>query len=255
MTNILKSVFKEYKMKKIIVLLALSVMAAHLTFSQEYTRVIELQNRRMNGPDVKAIQTRLVALGFSEIGEVDGYYGPVTEGVVKNIQLFLGFESNGKITREFWDAIFDTNYENSLKHFSIIVKYDRDRMREIKSESDFYHAPEGREKIKYYSNEKLVILDVFQYGESFQAGTSYYFFNDFVYIAERLRGFGSMGSSFEGVKYSSYHLFKNGAFKCVNGKLSKTVVDIVDDLSEELMGEITRDLSADTLFILIKAKE
>jgi hypothetical protein len=33
------------------------------------------------------------------------------------------------------------------------------------------------------------------------------------------------------------------------------VVDIVDDLSEELMGEITRDLSADTLFILIKAKE
>jgi peptidoglycan hydrolase-like protein with peptidoglycan-binding domain len=120
-------------MKKIIVLLALSVIAAHLTFGQEYTRVIELQNRRMNGPDVTSIQTRLVALGFSEIGEVDGYYGPVTEGVVKKIQLFLGFESTGKITR--------------------------------------------------------------------------------------------------------------------------AVVDIVDDLSEELMGEITRDLSADTLFILIKAKE
>ena len=43
-------------------------------------------NPRMNGPDVLALQKRLLELQFYELGEADGYYGPMTEAVIKKIQ-------------------------------------------------------------------------------------------------------------------------------------------------------------------------
>ena len=72
-----------------------------------FTRVIELKSPRMNGPDVLALQERLLSLGFSEIGTADGYYGPMTEGVIKNIQTSSHFEINGKVDRVLWDHIFN----------------------------------------------------------------------------------------------------------------------------------------------------
>ena len=72
-----------------------------------FTRIIELTNPRMNGPDVLALQEKLLSLGFSEIGTADGYYGPMTEGVIKNIQTSSHFEINGKVDRVLWDHIFN----------------------------------------------------------------------------------------------------------------------------------------------------
>jgi len=73
--------------------------------TEDYPRfhsVLELQTPRMNSPDIVLLQTRLIQLGFDEIGEADGYYGPVTEGVVKKIQYYSEFEPNGKVNQKEW---------------------------------------------------------------------------------------------------------------------------------------------------------
>jgi len=71
-----------------------------------YHRVIELQTPRMNGEDVKELQTRLLSLGYSSVGEADGYYGPATEQAVKEVQARRGIDVNGKVDRDLWDNIF-----------------------------------------------------------------------------------------------------------------------------------------------------
>jgi len=80
-----------------------------------FTRIIEVRSPRMNGQDIIFLQNRLLSLGFSGIGSADGLYGPLTEGVVKRIQSFLGRESNGKVDRILWDYIFDSRNTTSLQ--------------------------------------------------------------------------------------------------------------------------------------------
>ena len=69
-------------------------------------RTIELTNPRMNGDDILELQSRLLSLGFVEIGEADGYYGPLMEEAIKNIQMAYGFEANGKVDRALWGFLF-----------------------------------------------------------------------------------------------------------------------------------------------------
>lgn len=87
-------------------------------FSQDFTRIIELRNpTRMNGQDILKLQNRLLSLGFHRVGEADGYYGPLTEGVIKNIQASSGLEPDGKVDRLLWEYVFDN--KNTL-FFNII---------------------------------------------------------------------------------------------------------------------------------------
>jgi len=80
-----------------------------------FTRVIELKTTRMNGQDVVELQKRLLSLGFTGIGEADGYYGPMSEGVIKHIQRNDGLEEDGKVNQALWDYIFDNANAGRLK--------------------------------------------------------------------------------------------------------------------------------------------
>jgi peptidoglycan hydrolase-like protein with peptidoglycan-binding domain len=91
-------------------------------FSQDFSRIIELRNNRHYGEDIKKLQYQLINYGFIEIGKADGYYGPLTEGAIKNIQYFSGFEQNGKVDRTAWDFLFNESNDNLLKNISIISK-------------------------------------------------------------------------------------------------------------------------------------
>ena len=97
-------------------------------FSQNFYRNIRLQNPRMNGQDVLALQKRLLELSFSELGEADGYYGPITEEIIKKIKTFSGFEINGIVNKDFWDYIFSEKNDVILRNISAIVKYNIDEL-------------------------------------------------------------------------------------------------------------------------------
>jgi len=105
-------------------------------FGQNFGREIKLQNPRMNGQDIKMLQERLLLLGFTKIGEADGYYGPLTAGVICDIKLFLGFDvtgseylwgidnfPDGSIKKNLWEFLFNDEYENILKVINVITSY------------------------------------------------------------------------------------------------------------------------------------
>jgi len=63
------------KISLVIIMLAVLHVCPHYVFGQNFSRVLELNARRMNGPDVEALQKRLLYLGFAGVGEADGYTG------------------------------------------------------------------------------------------------------------------------------------------------------------------------------------
>jgi hypothetical protein len=92
-----------------------------------FTR-IALKNPPMNSPDVLALQKRLLELQFYELGEADGYYGAMTEGVVKKIQDYRGLPVTGIVDRELWDFIFDDHATFIFLSVSGVQTYNRDNL-------------------------------------------------------------------------------------------------------------------------------
>lgn len=65
-------------------------------------RTLEVTRPRMNGEDVKMVQTKLVELGFTEVGEIDGYYGPKSEAAVMELKGLTGIPAQG-----YFDIVYD----------------------------------------------------------------------------------------------------------------------------------------------------
>ena len=91
--------------------------------NMEFNRIIKLTNPRMEGQDILSLQNHLVLLGFNELESENGYYGQITEGIIKIIQSFFGFNPNGEIDKDLWDCIFDNNNNSFLQdiHKAVIA--------------------------------------------------------------------------------------------------------------------------------------
>jgi tetratricopeptide (TPR) repeat protein len=83
-----------------------------------FSRTLKLQAPRMSGSDVLKLQERLLSLGFSGVGEADGYYGPKSEGTIKIVQRFLGYQQNGEVDILLWNTIFNENKKERLLQIS-----------------------------------------------------------------------------------------------------------------------------------------
>jgi peptidoglycan hydrolase-like protein with peptidoglycan-binding domain len=123
-------------------------------FSQDFSRILEIKNNRMYGEDIKKLQLQLVDCGFTETGNVDGYYGPMTEGVIKNIQYFSGFEQSGRVDRMLWDFLFNKSNDNLLQSINIITKYDIKNFTKETSRRMGY-STEGGELEKYFFENEI----------------------------------------------------------------------------------------------------
>ena len=87
-------------------------------------RTLEVTKPRMHGDDVKIVQTKLVELGFTEIGEIDGYYGPKSEGAVKELKSLIGFPVNGYVNESLY-AFLET--KNSDLIHEVIKVYNQNK--------------------------------------------------------------------------------------------------------------------------------
>ena len=103
-------------MKKAYLVLLFSVFSFCI-FAEKATqeRILTVTSPRIYGDDVKFIQTKLIEMGFAEIGEIDGYYGPKTEKAVKDFQSIAGFNSNGIISKKEYDFFKDENSKLIIK--------------------------------------------------------------------------------------------------------------------------------------------
>lgn len=72
-----------------------------------FRRVLQLQAKRLNGPDVVAVQNRLIGLMKpTPAGRGDGWYGPVTAETVRSFQKANGLAPSGRVDRLTWDTLF-----------------------------------------------------------------------------------------------------------------------------------------------------
>jgi hypothetical protein len=72
-----------------------------------FVRTLFLGDVRLSGEDVAAVQQRLLDLGYSDVGEVDGFYGPMTEAAVKQFRTDQGLDgSQGVVDAITWSLLF-----------------------------------------------------------------------------------------------------------------------------------------------------
>jgi hypothetical protein len=135
----------------------------------------------MYGEDIIKLQHHLVGYGFNGIGETDGYYGPLTESVIKNIQCFLGFEQDGKINKVLWDYLFNKSNENLLKDISTILNYNISGYTN-ETEDRMGYSTEGGHIERYFFNRITRKIELTLYGEIMQVHYYLFFINENYYF-------------------------------------------------------------------------
>ena len=199
------------------IFLIYSVLLISPIFSQNFDRIIELMNPvRMNGQDILILQKRLLSLGFSDVGEADGYYGPLSEKVIKNIQFFSGFKSDGKIFKPVWDFIFNEENNRLLQGISIVSTYDitlfSKTRKLVVTDHEYYSST-----IVYFSEEegKAKILHNKSGGESVINDNILYYIDDAFYFIHH-------NVNVEGEDNNSIIIFDNNRYNTIiNGILQR----------------------------------
>ena len=60
----------------------------------------------MYGEDIKKIQKRLISLGYSELGDADGWYGPLSKTALKYFQFESDIYPSGIVDKDTWNKLF-----------------------------------------------------------------------------------------------------------------------------------------------------
>lgn len=139
-------------MKKFISIIAV-LFTASIFFAQNYKRDLEVKKSRLHGDDVVYIQNKLIEMGFTEIGEVDGYYGPMTSGAVKDFQTLIDFDSTGIVTKmeyEFFSSDYSKLIMSAIRNWN-----DNKDVKKISSKKSYKMAnsPSGNFAV-YCKNDK-----------------------------------------------------------------------------------------------------
>jgi hypothetical protein len=71
-----------------------------------FVRTIQVQNPPIDGDDVRAVQNRLLALGYIQLGEADGIFGANTALAVRAFQARNRLDVDGIIGPQSWQLLF-----------------------------------------------------------------------------------------------------------------------------------------------------
>ena len=73
-----------------------------------FVRILQLQSPPLEGNEVWAAQSRLLALGYTQLGEADGVYGTNTAEAVRMFQTRNQLDSDGVVGPKSWQRLFST---------------------------------------------------------------------------------------------------------------------------------------------------
>jgi hypothetical protein len=236
------------RMRFLFVLLVIAIFNGQHLFAQQFSRTLEVKSPRMNGADVLDLQTHLLNLGFIELGNADGYYGPKTEEVIKLLQSFLGFTKNGKVDKIFWELLFNRNMTALLKNINTVTMYSPvvhlqrfPNWDVLTVESHSVQASEGGDLSLYRIKDEIKIIQLSVFGSMGNGGYTAYILNKQYFFVlthsvlyKEHMGLGGIASEED----NTYVKDGNAVYQIVNGKLI-TADDIgeVNDVISMLNGE------------------
>jgi hypothetical protein len=184
----------------------------------------------MNGPDVLALQKRLLELTFYELGEADGYYGPMTEGVIKKIQALWGMPVTGIVNKEFWDIIFDEWVSGYwLPQKSIYNRNNLERSRNLGI--GIYGSGDYIDEIFVYytlEDKEVKVIDSRNGQLMFDVNMSCYFINENDYRVE----FSISGEAYF-MEETGIETEKGNIYYFINGVLYKDINDTRMPINDE----------------------
>ena len=77
--------------------------------------IYKLQNSRINNKEVEYIQKSLSKINLLPEKEIDGWYGPVTEKAVKELQKIIGIKETGEVNSIFGTTLLTTPRKVTLR--------------------------------------------------------------------------------------------------------------------------------------------
>lgn len=178
-------------MKKIL-LITVTLFFASMLFAQTFKRDIKLAKPRINGTDVVQLQKMLYTLGYTEVGEADGYFGPMSEKSLKQYEEMAGFNSDGIFSKSVFDFLYNGSFLNILYH-QAIAKYNLvTKLSSLKewnidlsySDELEIHTTEGASLTVYNDGKNKVYGEFVFYGEYGKALYTMVPLNneDFIYV-------------------------------------------------------------------------
>ncbi|WP_191017439.1 peptidoglycan-binding domain-containing protein [Treponema zioleckii] len=212
-------------MRKISIIAITLLVLNSLLFAQNYTRKLSLQKQRMNGNDVVELQKKLISLGFTEIGEADGWFGPKTETGVKKYQHLYGFEENGVFDGTVFDCLYNKN-PLKLKYDSAVKKINSIKFKKLTAKTKDYsgHSTEGGNLTAYIDGRVPIYYQADFYGES---GQVHYFLyalseKEEIFIQEYHYYTQMYSPDTATITTAIYYLTENKTYKIENGNFMKT---------------------------------
>jgi len=224
--------------------LSLFLSAPGGLFGQGFTRDLFLAEKRFYGEDVLALQRKLLSLGFTVVGEADGWFGPNTETAVKKLQGWLGFPADGKVTKAVWNALFFPRLE--ARYFRLIREANAVRTEKLRKEVKelMGRSPEGGEAEVYLSGEEPVCAAIRLYGEMSQVRYDVYRFEDDSSLV--LETWARYPETFDlehaTYEYTGYFNSRAASYRVKNGVPVPTAFDEVKavEMMDEALGLLER---------------
>jgi len=72
-------------------------------------------NAPIKDPAVEQVQRRLLELGYTEVGAVDGFYGVQTASAIKDFQAINNLPVDGVVTETVWNLLFSIDAKPKSK--------------------------------------------------------------------------------------------------------------------------------------------
>lgn len=227
-------------MKRFSILTLLVLFAAFFATAQNYSRLLMLKKSRMNGEDVRAVQVALNNLGFTEVGEADGWFGPKTEKGVKSFQKLAGFSVNGVVNKDVYELLVNQKggnviqaYLNELNQINYYLKQDLSR----KTYDYNGHSSEGGEICVYRSEAESLYSEMSLCGEMGRFVATLYKVSgtNYVLVCESTTYKSHLNSDpkTNTVEYKIYYYTSGLYFNILNGQAVDNT-DSIQDLVQQL---------------------